>query len=84
MGQTTGWLRAKLSFAILRRVTNLCLRGSRTKWGSGVGIDDVLDYRLNYQNLINTFLSFFYCVIFCLFLVLVVTVMVFHRIRNIY
>ena len=37
--QTTGWLCAKLSFAILR-ATNLCLRGSRTKWRSGVGIDD--------------------------------------------
>ena len=37
--QTTGWLRAKLSFAILR-ATNLCLRGSRTKWRSGVGMDD--------------------------------------------
>ena len=39
LGQTTGWLRAKLSFAILR-ATNLCLRGSRIKWRSGVGIDD--------------------------------------------
>ena len=39
LGQTTGWLRAKLSFAILR-ATNLCLRGSRTKWRSGVGMDD--------------------------------------------
>ena len=39
LGQTTGWLHAKLSFAILR-ATNLCLRGSRTKWRSGVEIDD--------------------------------------------
>ena len=39
LGQTTGWLRAKLSFAILR-ATNLCLRGSRNKWRSGVGMDD--------------------------------------------
>ena len=38
LGQTTGWLRAKLSFAILR-ATNLCLRGSCTKWRSGVGMD---------------------------------------------
>ena len=37
LGQTTGWLRAMLSFAILR-ATNLCLRGLRTKWRSGVGI----------------------------------------------
>ena len=29
LGQTTGWLH-----------TNLCLRGSRTKWRSEVGIDD--------------------------------------------
>ena len=37
--QITGWLRTRLSFAILR-ATNLCLRGSRTKWRNGVGIDD--------------------------------------------
>ena len=30
LGQTTGWLHEKLSFAILR-ATNLCLRDSRTK-----------------------------------------------------
>ena len=39
LGQTTGWLRTKLSFAILRAI-NLCLCGSRTKWRSRVGIDD--------------------------------------------
>ena len=39
LGQTTGWLHEKLSFAILR-ATNLCLCGSRTKWRSGVGMDD--------------------------------------------
>ena len=36
LGQTTGWLSARLSF----RATNLCLRGSHTKWRSGVGMDD--------------------------------------------
>ena len=34
-----GWMRARLSFAILR-ATNLCLRGSRTKWRSAFGMDD--------------------------------------------
>ena len=29
--EVMGWVRAKMSFAILR-ATNLCLRGSRTKW----------------------------------------------------
>ena len=33
------WMRARLSFAILR-ATNLCLRGSRTKWRSAFGMDD--------------------------------------------
>ena len=33
-----GWIRARLSFAILR-ATVLCLRGSRTKWRS-IGLDD--------------------------------------------
>ena len=45
MGETTGAnyrmaaCNSKLSFAILR-ATNLCLCGSRTKWKSGVGMDD--------------------------------------------
>ena len=34
LGQITGWLRTRLSFAILR-TTNLCLRWSCTKWRSG-------------------------------------------------
>ena len=33
------WMRAQLSFAILR-ATNLCLRGSHTKWRSTIGTDD--------------------------------------------
>ena len=36
--QVMGWVRARLSFAILR-ATNLCVRGSRTKWRS-LGIED--------------------------------------------
>ena len=32
------WLRSKLSFAVLR-ATNLCIRGSRTKW-RGLGLED--------------------------------------------
>ena len=39
LGQTTGWLHAKLSFAIFR-ATNLRLHGSRIKWRSEVGMDD--------------------------------------------
>ena len=34
-----GWMRARLSFAILR-ATNLCLKGSRTNWRSAFGMDD--------------------------------------------
>ena len=37
-GETMGWIRARLSFAILR-VTILCLRGSRTKWRC-LGLED--------------------------------------------
>ena len=37
--EVMGWVRASLSFVVLR-ATNLCLRGSRRKWRSGFGIDD--------------------------------------------
>ena len=37
--EVAGWIRARLSIAILR-ATNLCLLGSRTKWRSGAAIDD--------------------------------------------
>ena len=37
--EVAGWIRARLSFAILR-ATNVCLRGSRTKWRSGTEFDD--------------------------------------------
>ena len=37
--EVLGWMRARLSFAILR-ATNLYLRGSRTKWRSAIGLDD--------------------------------------------
>ncbi|KAL5489006.1 hypothetical protein EMCRGX_G018043 [Ephydatia muelleri] len=37
--EVLGWMRARLSFAILR-ATNLCLRSSRTKWRSAFGMDD--------------------------------------------
>ena len=37
--EVLGWMRARLSFAILR-ATNLCLRGSRARWRSAVGLDD--------------------------------------------
>ena len=37
--EIAGWVRTRLSFAILR-ATTLCLRGSRTKWRSGAAIDD--------------------------------------------
>ena len=60
LGQTTGWLRAKLSFAILR-ATNLCLRGSgevELEWMM------VLGYLQNYQNLIHTFVSFHFVAVF--------------------
>ena len=34
-----GWLQTRLSLAILR-VTNRCVRGSRLKWRSGIGMED--------------------------------------------
>ena len=34
-----GWASTRLSFALIR-ATNICLRGSRVKWRSGVGMDD--------------------------------------------
>ena len=37
--QIMGWVRATMSFSIVR-ATNLCLRGSRVKWRSGVGMED--------------------------------------------
>ena len=33
------YVRARLAFAIIR-ATSLCLRGSRVKWRSGLGMDD--------------------------------------------
>ena len=37
--EVIGWMRARLSFAILR-ATNLCLRGTHTKWRSAISTDD--------------------------------------------
>ena len=37
--EVMGWLQTRLSFAILR-ATNRCVRGSRAKWRSGVGMDN--------------------------------------------
>ena len=37
--EVTGWVRVRLAFSILR-ATNLCIRGSRVKWGSAVHMDD--------------------------------------------
>ena len=36
--QTCGYIRARLSFAIIR-AASLCLRGSRVKWRSGLGFE---------------------------------------------
>ena len=36
--QTCGYVRARQAFAIIR-ATSLCLRGSRVKWRSGLGMD---------------------------------------------
>ena len=38
-GEVLGWIKAQLSFAIVR-TTDLCLRGSHVCWRSGTGIDD--------------------------------------------
>ena len=40
--QTCGYIRARLSFAIIR-AASLCLRGSRVKWRSGLGFEDGAD-----------------------------------------
>ena len=37
--QTCGYIRARLSFAIIR-AASLCLRGSRVKWRNGLGFED--------------------------------------------
>ena len=37
--EVIGWMRARLSFTILR-ANNLCLRGSCTKWRSAIGTDN--------------------------------------------
>ena len=34
-----GWVQTRMSFVILR-ATNICVRGSRTKWRSGISMDD--------------------------------------------
>ena len=39
LSEVTGWVRARMAFAILR-ATNLCLRGSRKKWRSGTGMNN--------------------------------------------
>ena len=38
-GKVMGWVRARLSFAILR-ATNRCVRGSRVMWRRGIGMED--------------------------------------------
>ena len=38
-GEVIGWIKARLSFAIVR-ATDLCFRGSHVRWRSGTGIDD--------------------------------------------
>ena len=38
-GEVMGWLRASLTFAIIR-ATNLCLQGSRVKWRSALDMVD--------------------------------------------
>ena len=38
-GEVMGWLRASLTFAIIR-ATNVCLRGSRVKWRSALDMVD--------------------------------------------
>ena len=38
-GEVMGWLRASLSFAIIR-ATDLCLRGSRIRWRSAMDMAD--------------------------------------------
>ena len=43
--EIAGWIRSRLSFAILR-VTNLCLRGSRTKWRSGAWYCQPIQYNI--------------------------------------
>ena len=38
-GKVMGWVRTRLSFAILR-ATNRCVRGSRVMWRTGIGMED--------------------------------------------
>ena len=39
LSEVTGWVRARMVFAILRAI-NLCIRGSRRKWRSATYMDD--------------------------------------------
>ena len=39
-GKVMGWVRARLSFAILW-ATNRCVRGSRVMWRRGIGMEDL-------------------------------------------
>ena len=47
--EVMGWMRTRLSFAILR-ATNYCVRGSRVKWRSGVGMEDGAGLNLMFSN----------------------------------
>ena len=47
--EVMGWMRTRLSFAILR-ATNYCVRGSRVKWRSGVGMEDGAGLDLMFSN----------------------------------
>ena len=38
-GKVMGWVRTRLSFAILR-ATSRCVRGSRVMWRKGIGMED--------------------------------------------
>ena len=68
------YVRARLAFAIIR-ATSLCLRGSRVKWRSGLGMDDGAPlYSLFYRWLMHSSIcileefNFFYLFIYFILL----------------
>ena len=70
-GEVLGWVRSRLSFAI-SRATNRCVRGSRVKWRSGVGMEDRAGLALMIHYTSGPYCLLFLLVIFiffcCLFL----------------
>ena len=56
-GEILGWLRARLAFALVQ-ATNVCIRGSRTKWRS-LALEDGMAVPFDYS--VTFFVALFNC-----------------------